>query len=647
MLLWRYEKLVVAFFIATLAGWNLSTMFARSEQLLRNELAIHATYMARNESPMYNMNLLAELDLGPGFESDQREAGDVRIELITIDRRRSSNVGANLRSNAVDSDDGEAREPNFHADGTQPMHDYSNIDSSLEDRPSENENDEGGLEIEIDEVAAKENNSVHTLTLLTGTWYEEMWAKSGLNTRVQRIEENMSYWAFPTSEKVVLVWGSSKLMARDQQMYLPTLEGAGWGVQRMKGDVPLTNRALSQVSNAFLLCMAPQENCLFANWPNHVKRYQRVNRVPGLRETLWSKDSFCRTMKEAIRGDPRFAEDVFECWVFPGEWREAHAYATAHEEVSFISKPLASYGGIGVTVLNGARDLRRVHGSSRILQTYLSRPYLINQRKWDLRAYVLVTSTVPMRAYVHERGIVRFASRDYNEQARRANQVLTNTHVNKQFAKQNVTSITWSFKDLRDQLTADGHDADALFLDMQKSISTVLLSGEKAWQSFYQSKQQAECVNCYQILGIDLIVDENLKTRVLEVNAQPSLRMSDDEQDHYSQTKQVMLADTLGMFVETNSSEAKELLDAVKGIDMDVLKALDTRHWEYLISYMNERKRPGGWKMVYPNLIFEKHHDAFLDHLESTRARFALQRVLMHLEKKFAAQSQEISLDSL
>lgn len=45
-----------------------------------------------------------------------------------------------------------------------------------------------------------------------------------------------------------------------------------------------------------------------------------------------------------------------------------------------------------------------------IVQRYISRPYLINGTKFDLRIYVYVTNFEPLRIYVYEDGLARFAS---------------------------------------------------------------------------------------------------------------------------------------------------------------------------------------------------------------------------------------------
>lgn len=48
-----------------------------------------------------------------------------------------------------------------------------------------------------------------------------------------------------------------------------------------------------------------------------------------------------------------------------------------------------------------------------IVQKYISNPFLINDTKFDLRLYVLVTSMNPLRIYLYDDGLVRFASGNF------------------------------------------------------------------------------------------------------------------------------------------------------------------------------------------------------------------------------------------
>lgn len=105
----------------------------------------------------------------------------------------------------------------------------------------------------------------------------------------------------------------------------------------------------------------------------------------------------------------------------------------------WIIKPSSSSQGKGIVITNKFSDLGSKKDASLIASHYLSNPLLIDGLKSDLRIYVAVTSISPLRIYMYEEGLTRFATTQYvtpeenqnvnNRQGKYAH--LTNYSINK------------------------------------------------------------------------------------------------------------------------------------------------------------------------------------------------------------------------
>ena len=96
----------------------------------------------------------------------------------------------------------------------------------------------------------------------------------------------------------------------------------------------------------------------------------------------------------------------------------------------WIMKPNAGSQGKGITLITSFDEVPR--GKNVVISQYISNPFLIDGHKFDLRIYVAVTSINPLRIYVYDEGLARFASEKYDtKDLKNVFSHLTNYSINK------------------------------------------------------------------------------------------------------------------------------------------------------------------------------------------------------------------------
>jgi len=226
-------------------------------------------------------------------------------------------------------------------------------------------------------------------------------------------------------------------------------------------------------------------------------------------------------------------------------------------------------------------------GFAALAQLYLPKPLLIGGLKFDVRLYAVVTSTDPLEAYLCREGLVRFCTVKYEEpSATNAGQQymhLTNTSINKKstgFIKAadpfdpTSTSTKRTLSTLMQQIAAQEaaagrpFDGQKLFVAFEEIVAVLIQAvapvlnvtysrvakeatvrptakakakpkargrrmadpndSEEEYEDSDEDEEESDSDSgfhpqCFQLLGIDVLLDEKLQPWLLEVNGRPSM----------------------------------------------------------------------------------------------------------------------------
>lgn len=206
----------------------------------------------------------------------------------------------------------------------------------------------------------------------------------------------------------------------------------------------------------------------------------------------------------------------------------------------FIIKPECESQGKGIFLTRTWEDIDP--HDHLVAQKYIDPPYLIDGLKFDLRIYVLLYGINPLRIYLYEEGLARFATKQYEapkgKNLKDVYMHLTNYAINKQSSNyvQNddengagdghKRSLSQIYKDIMAQEGRNGHAKIALLQQQIKDvIIKTIITGQPSLWHLYRSCQPDDVENqlCFQILGFDIMMDADLKPWLIEVNHAPSL----------------------------------------------------------------------------------------------------------------------------
>lgn len=277
-------------------------------------------------------------------------------------------------------------------------------------------------------------------------------------------------------------------------------------------------------------------------WGKHMKTpcfrtlrsHQKINHIPGTFQ-IGRKDRIWRNLQtQMMRNGKKEFSFMPLTYILPQDVKRLKRLWSQFDQrdTKWIIKPPASARGTGIKVVSRWKQIPK--RKPTIVQKYIDRPLLINGSKFDLRLYVLVTSLCPLRAYMHTDGLARFASVKYSNDVETLSDRymhLTNYSINKlssNYTKnedaESCSGHKWTLKTLWKYLSAKNINTDGLWAALRNLVLRTVLSGEHVMQ--FAKANVGSRYNTFELFGIDVILDSELKPWLLEVNISPSLHSS-------------------------------------------------------------------------------------------------------------------------
>lgn len=359
------------------------------------------------------------------------------------------------------------------------------------------------------------------------------------------------------------------------------------------------------------------------------------------------KDLLARNLNRMLRLFPREYNFFPKTWCFPADLGEAITYSRLRKNKTFILKPDAGSQGRGIIITKTLKDIRPC--DKGVCQVYVTRPFLIDGYKFDLRIYTLITSCDPMRIYIYEEGLVRFATSRYKEpngvNITNVFMHLTNYAVNKHSRTYNQDTEGGSKRKLswfNSYMRSLKHDVEAIWYKIDDVIIKTIISAYPVLKHSYLACFPNHDIlpACCELLGIDILLDRRLNPQILEVNHSPSFH-TDTDLD--TEVKEGLLSDMFSMMNLDHCDKRKIMRDDRKRIRERLLNGLASKELttndnskNFTEYFKHEMTNRGGFRLVFPCSNTEHNYSKFFDQGQlslycdtiSSRAREAAQNAL-------------------
>uniref|UniRef100_A0A8C9GF26 Tubulin--tyrosine ligase n=1 Tax=Piliocolobus tephrosceles TaxID=591936 RepID=A0A8C9GF26_9PRIM len=193
-------------------------------------------------------------------------------------------------------------------------------------------------------------------------------------------------------------------------------------------------------------------------------------------------------------------------WLLPNELTNFKNYFKKKTgSKTFIVKLRNACQGKGMYLTKSLDNIHKYE--SCVIQKYIRKPLLLNDLKFDLRLYVLVTGCDPLRIFLHDDGLVRFSIEKYkipkSKNLKHINMHLTNFSINKKSDKfensldpeDATVGHKRSWKVFLKKLKDDGLPMDLVMKRIEHLIVKTICSIQPELKHYYNSAHISDYSN--------------------------------------------------------------------------------------------------------------------------------------------------------
>lgn len=239
-----------------------------------------------------------------------------------------------------------------------------------------------------------------------------------------------------------------------------------------------------------------------------------------------------------------------------------------------------------------------------------------------------MTSCDPLRVFVYNEGLARFATTSYShpnlDNLDEICMHLTNYSINKHssnFVQDAFSGSKRKLSTFNSYMKTHGYDVEQIWRGIEDVIIKTLISAHPVIKHNYHTCFPSHTLNsaCFEILGFDILLDRKLKPWLLEVNHSPSFS-TDSKLD--KEVKDSLLYDAL-VLINLGNCDKKKVLEEERQrgrflqqcpnreIRLEEVKGFQAMRLQKTEEY--EKKNCGGFRLIYPGLNLEKYDKFFQD----------------------------------